>query len=84
MNFPRIDYTPRTMPRAQAEEHNRQQCQRMARICKTLDDVIDLSIELAGHLSCDEHMKFRDMAVDAWFEYNVNLICDEVGERIRG
>ena len=85
MSYPsvRIDYTPRTLPKQEAAAHNTAQIQRMVRICKTLDALIDLSIELSGHLSTEAHHKFRDEAIDAWYAYNVSEMCEAVAQSIR-
>ena len=66
-----------TLPAAEADEHNRKLIAQIVPMCNSIDDVEEMAIDLSGHLSSKEHWEFRDAAVDAWFDWNVNKICAE-------
>jgi len=74
----RITHNPGKLPPDEAEAHNRKQVEKAARLCPTLDDVTEISVTLAGHLSSREYIKFRDKVIDAWFALNVRKLCEEV------
>jgi hypothetical protein len=68
---------------AEAEEHNRQCAANAALLCESRDDVCDLAVELAGHLSTHQYSQFEQMLWDAWMDLNVNRICAEVAQNVR-
>lgn len=66
------------LPPAEAQAHNKALAAEAATKCETYEDVVEMSIELAGHQSSLEYWAFRELLVDAWFAYNIKQICDEV------
>ena len=72
-----VNQVPVKLPAAEAKEHNRKLIAQIVPMCDSIDDVEEMAIELSGHLSSKEHWEFRDAAVDAWFDWNVNKICAE-------
>lgn len=75
----RVNYaSAQTLPRAEAEEYNRKLAAHVAHHCETFEDVEEMAIELAGHLSEIRLCQFREMLIDAWWAHNINKICGEV------
>ena len=78
-----INYARVTFPtQAEADAYNLKAAQKVARACSTLEEVEDLALELSLCLCDRDYIRFKQIAVDAWFDWNVNKICNEVGNAL--
>jgi len=79
-NYPINRVLPKFNSMAEIEAHNRRQCEKIAKLAKTIHEVEEIAIDLSGHLPWKLCSEFREMAIDAWFDYNVNKICAEFAQ----
>jgi hypothetical protein len=80
----RTNKTQITLSRAEAEAYNLQIARNAVKSCETLEDVRDMAVELAGHLSADQLDRFEDVLMDEWYRWKVNQLCAEVGAAVVG
>jgi len=69
---------------AETDAYNLQIARKAVQSCETLEDVGDMAIELAGHLSEFALNRFEGMLMDEWYRSNVNKICAEIGAVVVG
>jgi hypothetical protein len=69
---------------AEVDAHNLPIARNAVKSCETLDDVGDMAIELAGHLSTDQFNRFEGLLMDEWYRWQVNRLCAEVGAAVVG